>query len=208
MSLVKVCGLTNLEDALVACENGAAFLGFVFAESPRQVDIETVRNIYRVIGGDVRYVGVFTEESDYVLRAMDEAYLDFAQLHGNQSEEFACKIGRERVIRALRVKDESTLDELYKYECAKYYLLDTYKKGVPGGTGETFDWQLAVRAKSWQKPLFLSGGLSDKNVADAVAQVSPFAVDASSLLEASPGVKDHEKLKEFCKNARSSTDGA
>ncbi len=202
MTLVKICGITNVEDALAAVEAGANLVGLVFAESPRRVEVSTAKHIGRILGGDVKIVGVFTEESGRVLRLMDECGLSYAQLHGGQSEEFAQRIGVERVIRAIRVRGERTIAALDMFPNAAYYLLDTYREDLVGGTGETFDWGLAVRAKSCGKPIFLSGGLSPKNVFEAVRQVRPFAVDASSGLESAPGVKDHDKIKEFIDNVR------
>ena len=202
MTLVKICGITNVEDAICAVSAGANLLGFVFAESPRQVDAQTVKHILRVLAGDVKTVGVFTEESDDVLNIMDEYALTYAQLHGGQSEEFARRLGAQRVIRVARVKDAASVDALSAHQEADFYLLDTYVKGVPGGTGETFNWDLAVRAKSLGKPIFLSGGLNPENVGEAVRSVRPFAVDASSGLEQSPGKKDHSKVKEFVDHVR------
>lgn len=202
MTLVKICGITSVEDALAAANAGASMLGFVFAESPRQADPATVKHINRILGGDVRTVGVFTEESDEVLRLIDDLDLAYAQLHGGQSEDFAHRIGAARVIRAIRVRNERSLNLLNEFQEAAYYLLDTYRPGMPGGTGEVFDWSLAAQAKSFGKPLFLSGGLNPDNVADAIAAVQPFAVDASSGLERSPGQKDHLKIKEFIRNVR------
>lgn len=202
MTLVKICGITNIEDAVECVRLGANMLGFVFADSPRRVDAETVKHIDRIIGGDVKTVGVFTEETDEVISIMRECGLTYAQLHGGQSEEFARRLGAASVIRVARVKDEGSVDALAQYEAAAYYLLDTYKKGVSGGTGETFDWQLAIRAKSLCKPLILSGGLSPSNVAEAVRVVQPCAVDVSTGVEAFPGKKDLNKVKEFIDNVR------
>jgi len=202
MTFVKICGITSVEDAIAAVGMGANVLGFVFADSPRRVEIPTVRHIQRVLAGDAKTVGVFTEESDEVLRAMDECELAYAQLHGDQSEGFARRIGAANVIRVARVSDEASVESLSRYQEAGYYLLDTYRKDRPGGTGETFDWSLAVRAKSLGKPIFLSGGLHPANVHEAITTVRPFGVDVSSGVESSPGVKDHEKIKEFIANVR------
>ena len=208
MTLVKICGITNVDDALAALSAGANFLGFVFAESPRKVDASTAKHIRRILGGDVRTVGVFTEESDDVLRIIDECELSFAQLHGGQSEEFAQRIGAVRVIRAVRVKGERTIAGLELFPNAASYLLDTYREALAGGTGETFDWDLAVQAKSFGKPILLSGGLNTGNVFEAVRRVQPFAADVSSGIEASPGIKDHEKIKEFIENVRKAYESA
>lgn len=208
MTLVKICGITSVDNALAAARHGASFIGFVFADSPRKADVSTVKHICRILGGDARTVGVFTDESDNVLRTIDECKLTYAQLHGGQSEEFADRIGPGRVIRAVRVKNERTIALLSTFAAAAYYLLDTYREGIAGGTGETFDWELAVRSKLLGKPVFLSGGLSPANVREAVKTVRPFAVDASSGIEVSPGVKDHQKIKEFIDNVREADSAA
>ena len=202
MTLVKICGITNVEDALASVSFGANMLGFVFADSPRRVDVQTVKHIQRILGGDVKTVGVFVDESEEVLSIINECNLNYVQLHGKQSEEFAARIGAEKVIRATRVRDESSITALASYQVAAFYLLDTYKEGIAGGTGETFDWKLAISAKELGKPLILSGGLSPNNVGDAIRTIRPFAVDASSALEQSPGRKDHLKIKEFIGHVR------
>jgi phosphoribosylanthranilate isomerase len=202
MTFIKICGITSVEDAIAAVTSGANMLGFVFADSPRRVRTGTVKHIQRVLAGDVKTVGVFTEESDEAQRIVDECGLTYAQLHGGQSEHFARRLGASRVIRVARVADESSIDALARHTEAAYYLLDTYRKDQAGGTGETFDWSLAVRAKPLGKPIILSGGLTPENVAEAVRAVEPFAVDVSSGVEASPGVKDHLKIKEFIDNVR------
>lgn len=207
MTVVKICGITDLADAVECVNLGVNVLGFIFAESPRRVDPRTVKHIERVVGADVKLAGVFTDESDDVLRIVDDCALTYAQLHGNQSEKFAARVGASRVIRVARVSDEASVDQLASYEHASFYLLDTFRKGQAGGTGETFDWNLALRAKSLGKPIFLSGGLGPDNVTEAIAAVRPYAVDASSRLERSPGAKDITKLKEFIDNVRKADSG-
>jgi phosphoribosylanthranilate isomerase len=203
MTLVKICGITNIEDAVAAVEYGADMLGFIFAESPRRADVRTVHEILKHHKiSRLKTVGVFTEESDEVIRIIDECGLNYAQLHGGQSEDFASKIGADRVIRVARVKDESSLASLANHTHAAYYLLDTYKKGQAGGTGETFDWKLAVKAKSLGKPIILSGGLRPENIAEAIKRVRPYTVDISSGVEICPGKKDHNKIKELIENVR------
>ncbi len=202
MTLVKICGITNLEDAIAAVQLGASMLGFVFADSPRKVDAEAVKHIVRIVGCDVKTVGVFTDETDDVLRAADDCELSYVQLHGCQSEEFAARIGPERVIRAVRVKGERTIAGLNQFQDASFYLLDTYREDTPGGTGQAFDWTLAAAAKDFGKPIILAGGLKPENVADAIRQVRPSAVDASSGVELEPGIKDHKKIEEFIANVK------
>jgi len=201
-TLVKVCGIANVADAFAAVEAGADMLGFVFAESPRRVDVNTVKHIQQAVGPDVITVGVFTDESDDILLTMEHCGLAYAQLHGGQSEAFARRIGCSQVIRVARVNDEDSIKKLAEYQEASFYLLDTYKKGVPGGTGETFDWDLALQAKSLAKPIILSGGLNPENAGEAVRTVRPYAVDVSSGVEESPGRKDHVKIQEFIQHVR------
>ncbi len=208
MTLIKICGITNVEDALESVRLGAHMLGFVFAESPREVGVDTVRSIQRILAGDVKTVGVFTQESDEVLSIMDSCQLTYAQLHGGQSEDFARRVGAERVIRVARVSDKPSLEGLSRFAQAKYYLLDTYKKGIAGGTGETFDWDLLTQADPAGKPIILSGGLNSANVGEAVRKLRPFAVDVSSGVELCPGKKDHDKLKEFIDNVREADDAS
>lgn len=202
MTLVKICGITNLGDALAAVRLGADFLGFIFAESPRRVEPEVVAGIVRELDSGVKTVGVMTQESDDILSAIDQCGLDYVQLHGNQSEEFASQIGAERVIRVARVKDEASVYGLAKYQQCAFYLLDTYKKGVAGGTGKTFDWALAARAMNLGKPVILSGGLKPENAGEAVRTVRPHALDVSSGVEISPGIKDHKRIEELINNVR------
>jgi phosphoribosylanthranilate isomerase len=202
VTLVKICGITNIEDAVECVRLGANMLGFIFADSPRRVDVDTVKHIDRIIGGDARTVGVFTDETEEIISIAHDCDLTHVQLHGGQSEEFARRLGASRVIRVARVENEASVDALAQYETAAFYLLDTYKKGVAGGTGETFDWELAVRAKSLGKPLILSGGLNPDNVSEAVQMVQPYAVDVSTGVETSPGKKDLAKVKEFIENVR------
>ena len=202
MTFVKICGITCVEDALAAAKLGANILGFVFADSPRQAEPATVKHIMRILGGDVKTVGVFTEESEEVLRLIDDLGLAYVQLHGGQSDEFAHRIGGSRVIRAVRIRNEASLNALTDYQASVYYLLDSYRPGIAGGTGEVFDWTLAAQAKSFGKPVFLSGGLTPGNVAEAIETVRPYAVDVASGVEESPGRKDHTKVKEFIENVR------
>jgi phosphoribosylanthranilate isomerase len=219
MTLIKICGITNTDDAIACAELGVDMLGFIFADSPRRVDTGTaagiigaVRRIDRpgTLAPDVPlFVGVFTEQSDDILRIADECGLDFVQLHGDQSEEFAAAIGPDRVIRVVRVKDEFSIDSLADYQSAYCYLLDTYRKGKPGGTGETFDWSLAILARNLlRKPIILAGGLNPGNVFDAILAVRPYAVDVSSGVESSPGRKDLAKVKEFIDHVREADDAA
>lgn len=198
MVRIKICGITNLEDALLATELGANALGFIFyAKSPRSVEPEAAREIIRQLPPLVLSVGVFVDEETAVVRDLAARVgLDWVQLHGQESPEYCRSLGR-RVLKGFRIKDADSLQELTAYRGAvQAFLLDTYKQGQTGGTGEAFDWELAVRAKG-SGPIVLAGGLTADNVAQAVATVRPQAVDVASGVEAAPGKKDPEKLRAF-----------
>ena len=198
MVRIKICGITNLEDALLATGLGANALGFIFyAKSPRSVEPEAAREIIRQLPPFVLSVGVFVDEEAGVVQELAARVgLDWVQLHGQESPEYCRSLGR-RVLKGFRIKDEDSLEELQTYRGAvQAFLLDTYKKGQTGGTGETFDWELARKAQDYG-PIVLAGGLTADNVAQAVAAVRPQAVDVASGVEAAPGKKDPEKLRAF-----------
>ena len=199
---IKICGITNVEDALKACELGADAIGFIFAESPRQVSLEEAADIADQLPPFVKTVGVFTSENPRVAAVADWVPLDLIQLHGDQTEQFAEWLGQDRVLRGVRIKDEKSLDWLKKWERGTGYVLDTWAKSKKGGTGDTFDWNLALRAKEFGKPIVLAGGLTPENVAEAIRIVRPYAVDVSSGVEAFRGKKDHAKMKEFIDHVR------
>lgn len=198
MVRIKICGITNLEDALLAATLGADALGFIFyPKSPRYVAPETVREIIAHLPPFVVSVGVFVDEDAGVVRELAaKVGLDWVQLHGQESPDYCRSLGR-RVIKGFRIKDESSLKDLEPFQGAvQAFLLDTYKKGQVGGTGETFDWHLAREAKKYGQ-IILAGGLSPENVAQAIQIVQPQAVDTASGTEAAPGKKDPEKLRTF-----------
>ena len=208
MTRVKICGITNIEDAIAAIEAGADALGFVFAESPRQVDGMTALAIVRELPGDVATIGVFANQSfDEIIPVMELVGLHFAQIHGDLVRPVSRPAGRMPwgLIRALRVKSADDIrsagdDEFLGISDA--VVLDAQVDGMMGGTGQTFDWDLAIEAQSLRKPIILAGGLSPANVAEAIRKVHPYTVDVSSGVEASPGKKDHDKIREFIRNAR------
>jgi phosphoribosylanthranilate isomerase len=198
MARVKICGITNLEDALLAAALGADALGFIFyPKSPRVVAPETARAIIKQLPPFVTTVGVFVDEEAAKVRDLAaQVGLDWLQLHGKESPDYCRSLGR-RIIKGFRIKDQSSLADLAAYrDAAQALLLDTYKKGLPGGTGESFDWQLAREARPFG-PIILSGGLTPGNVAQAIAIVQPQAVDVASGVEAAPGQKDPAKLRAF-----------
>jgi phosphoribosylanthranilate isomerase len=199
---VKICGITNLADAQVAVEAGADMLGFIFCEtSPRFMTVKAVADISRQLPPHVARVGVFVNpDEDLVMRTIADCGLNILQFHGDEPPEFCTQFGLMSV-KAFRVRDAESLRPLPDYQ-TEAWLLDTYAVGKAGGTGTTFNWDLAIEAQKLGKPIFLAGGLTPENVADAVRRVQPFAVDVSSGVEASPGKKDHAKVKAFVTTAK------
>ncbi len=199
---VKICGITNPEDALFAVEKGADAIGFIFAEqSPRKVDVETAVNIAKDIPSKVNRVGVFVEqEIDFVNRIVKDVGLNYVQLHGDEDMEYCGEID-SKIIKAFRIKDTADVEKMANFT-VDIFLLDTFVEDKLGGTGRTFDWNLAVEAKRYGIPIILSGGLNPNNVAEAIKKVQPFGVDVSSGVEKRPGKKDHEKIVEFMEKVR------
>lgn len=197
MLKVKICGITNEEDALAAVEWGTDALGFVFAPSVRQVTPAQVTRIIAQLPPFVCKVGVFVDSPlETVKEILSDCGLDLAQLHGSESPAY-CERLFPRAIKAFRVKDETTLTLLAQYK-AIGYLLDSYDIMRQGGTGQTFNWQIARKATN-QGKIILSGGLTPENVRRAIALVQPWGVDVSSGVESSPGKKDLGKLYTFLK---------
>ena len=198
---VKICGITNLEDGLAAVAAGADALGFVFYDSsPRKVSIEGAAGIIRQLPPLILKVGVFVDPTpELVLRAIGECGLNVLQFHGDEPSEYCLQFGLMS-IKAFRIRDAASLAPLKQYH-TDAWLLDAYAPDKPGGTGERFNWDLALEAKDWGRPIFLAGGLTPENVAAAVRQAQPFGVDVSSGVEAAPGRKDHAKLRAFIQAA-------
>jgi phosphoribosylanthranilate isomerase len=201
MVRVKICGITNLEDALLAVAAGADALGFVFCDqSPRCVFPEQAAAIIRVLPPFVQTVGLFVNaDRALVTETADFCRLDLVQLHGDESPEYCAALAR-RVVKAFRIKDISSLEPMHQYRVAGY-LLDAYSPDAYGGTGLTFNWETAVIARKYG-PVILAGGLTPENVGRAVATVSPYGVDVSSGVESAPGKKDPEKVREFIRRAK------
>lgn len=202
MVRVKICGITSLEDALFAIEAGADALGFVFSEeSQRAISVEKVSGIISGLPPFVSTVGVFVNEGADVINAIvREAGLDAVQLHGNEPPEL-CREINSRVIKAFRVKNKKILGQGIDRYRLSAYLLDTYADDAAGGTGKTFDWAVAKSAKKYGR-IILSGGLTPDNVRDAIKAAGPYAVDVSSGVEKSPGIKDRKKVSSFIKRAK------
>ena len=198
----KICGITNEQDALAAAQFGADALGFIFAPSPRRISPEKARRIIKALPPLVQTVGVFVDqELGEVSSVAEMCGLDILQFHGSESVEY-CHHFNQRVIKAIRLRSPQDLKDLAKYNgVVQALLLDTYLPDKVGGTGMTFNWQWAVKARKYGR-IILAGGLSPENVAAAISKVKPYGVDASSSLEQSPGVKDHEKIMQFIAEVR------
>ncbi|MCX8091109.1 MAG: phosphoribosylanthranilate isomerase [Verrucomicrobiae bacterium] len=199
---VKICGITNLADARAALDAGADMLGFVFYEtSPRFVPVEAAAAIIRELPPHAVKVGVFVNPAEaLVTRAIIECGLNLLQFHGDEPPEFCTQFGLMS-LKAFRLRDARSLELLPRYP-TDAWLLDTFVPGQLGGTGRTFNWELAIEAQKLGKPIFLAGGLTPENVAEAVARVRPFAVDVSSGVEVAPGRKDHAKVRAFVAAAK------
>lgn len=191
---VKICGITNVDDAKAAARFGADAIGMIFYEkSPRFVSENKAKEIISHLPPLIVRVGVFVNPSrELVRQRIDSLNLDRVQFHGEESPAFCEEFG-SRVIKAIQVKNMDSLSILKKYP-ANTFLLDTYHKDLYGGTGQTFDWRLAVKAKDYGR-LILSGGLSPENISQAIRSVAPYGVDISSGVEETPGKKDHSKIK-------------
>jgi len=193
----KICGITRIEDALAAAEAGADAIGFVFyAKSPRAVDVRQARAIIAELPPFVTTVGLFVNASRCELNEILEVVpLDLLQFHGDETPQ-DCEGYHRPWIKALRVRPGDDLEAACQlYAGARGILLDTYVPGVPGGTGEAFDWPLVPARLS--KPIILAGGLSADNVGQAIAQVRPYAVDVSGGVEQAKGIKDAAKIEAF-----------
>ncbi|MFB4250575.1 phosphoribosylanthranilate isomerase [Pseudomonas idahonensis] len=202
----KICGITRIEDALAAVAAGADAIGLVFyAKSPRAVSVQQARAIIAVLPPFVTTVGLFVNASRCELgEILDAVPLDLLQFHGDESAA-DCEGYHRPYIKALRVKaGDDVAAACLAYPRASGILLDTYVEGVPGGTGEAFDWSLVPQGLS--KPIILAGGLSAQNVAEAIARVRPYAVDVSGGVEQSKGIKDPAKIQAFIQAVRRSNE--
>lgn len=202
MTKIKICGITNKKDAEAAVHNGADALGFIFyKESPRCVTVEIASKISREMPPFVKKVGVFVNEnSNIVNRIASTAGLDLLQFNGDEQPDYFKNLNRP-YIKAFRIKDRKSLDEIDKFD-VPYVLLDSYGKNEYGGTGKSFDWNLIRNQIYKNKYVILSGGLNPENVGSAIEQINPYAVDVASGVEGSPGKKDHVKMKNFIEAVR------
>ena len=204
MTLVKICGITNLDDALAAVEAGADALGFNFYKpSPRYITPQHAREIIEQLPDSVLTVGVFVnEELDTVKDIAKEARLQALQLHGDESADYCRELAADfYVIKTFAVSDNFDIQATHEYK-VEAIMLDTKHNKLRGGTGQVFDWSVAQQARKTIPKLFLAGGLSPENVENAVEIVRPFAVDACSALEDTPGKKNHERMRVFVNTVR------
>lgn len=199
---VKICGITNLADAKAALSFGADFIGFIFAKSPRRITPEKAKQIIARLPKSTKTVGVFVNENAAdVNQIAKELKLKYVQLHGDEAPAY-CKKVKAKIIKVIRPRSRRDLKKIKKYKKAYAILLDTYSKARRGGTGRTFNWDLAVLAKKLHPRIILSGGLTPKNAASAAKQAKPFALDVSSGVEKRPGKKGRRRLRKFLSSAR------
>jgi phosphoribosylanthranilate isomerase len=197
---VKICGITNVEDARAAADLGAWAIGMIFHEgSPRLCELEEAAAIGTALKRKVELVGVFVNAPlDEVMTVIDSVPLTIVQLHGEEGPSYAGEVRRRtglKVMKAARVRDGAAVRALSAYR-TDFHLMDSHVLGTWGGTGQRFDWKLAAEHPH-EPPLVLSGGLDPENVADAIEVARPFAVDVASGVEGEPGRKDPEKLRRF-----------
>jgi len=203
MVKVKICGITNLYDALRISELRPDALGFVFyKKSPRYITPNKAKEIIRKIPSSVQKVGVFVnEKEDNIIHIAKDLKLDILQLHGNESPQFCKRFKNYKVIKVFRVEDEKSLKDLRLYTVWGF-LFDSYQKNLFGGTGEEFNWEIIKSLKLKKRNIFLSGGLNAKNIKSAIGFIKPNWVDVSSSVEIKPGKKDYKKVKDFIEAVR------
>jgi len=201
MIRIKICGITNLDDAMAAAELGADALGFNFyPESPRFIAPETAAEIIYQLPPFILTVGIFVNEPEEKVREIHERTgIQVFQFHGDESPEF-CERFERRVIKVFRVKDKESLHSIMHYK-ASAFLLDSHKDGLLGGTGVPFDWDLAKDAARSRR-VILAGGLTPENVGEAIRRVKPYGVDVAGGVEKEKGIKDHGKIKKFIAEVR------
>ncbi len=203
---VKICGITSVENGLMVADAGVDSIGLVFYEpSPRHVEIDQARLIAKAMPAFVTKTALFVDPSvEYVQAVLNRVQIDLLQFHGDESAEFCEQFGLP-YMKAVRMREETDLHDLSEqYVSACGLLLDAYKPGVPGGTGEQFNWDLVP--KSFSKPIILAGGLNAENVARAIHTVRPWAVDVSGGVEASKGVKSPDSVKLFMQQVMSTVE--
>lgn len=201
MIRIKICGIRSYEEARMVLDAGIDVMGFVFAPSPRRINPETAREIIQRLPPFTTTVGVFVNEPRYsLLEIASFCRLDVLQLHGDEPPEY-CRGISQRVVKALRVKDAGFLQVMDHYPDVQGFLLDTYVPGVAGGSGRSFNWELAKGATAGGKPIILAGGLTPENVGKAIQIIRPYAVDVAGGVE-TDGRKDLKKILSFVRAVR------
>jgi phosphoribosylanthranilate isomerase len=203
MVKVKVCGITNVSDAVASVAAGCDAVGFVFyKKSPRYVSPSVAARITHELPAGTLAIGVFVNAHEKTVRRIAALCgLDILQFHGNESVEFCARFKDYKVIKAFRIKNKLDRERIAGYKTFAY-LFDTYVASQAGGTGKRFDWKQILGLRDLKRPIFLSGGLTVENVREAVRIVRPDWVDVSSSLEISAGKKDHTKVKAFIQSVR------
>jgi phosphoribosylanthranilate isomerase len=200
---VKICGVTSLDDAMACVEIGTDALGLNFYEpSPRYLTLEKAAEITRHLPPFVARVGLFVNASEDTIRqTIEKTGINTLQFHGDETPEFCRKFAPMKIIKAFRMQGADTLRQLADYN-VDAWLLDSFDPGSPGGTGMIFNWDLARQAKDEGKPIILAGGLDPENVAEAIHETWPYAVDVASGVESSRGVKDMKMVRRFIETVR------
>ncbi len=200
MVKVKICGITNLEDALAALFSGASAIGFVFYDkSPRYILPRQAKNISRILPKKIKRVGVFVnEDAAKVKKIARLCNLDMLQFHGQESPDYCRKFKGYKVIKAFRINNKEDLESISRYKTFAY-LFDSFSRTKLGGTGKKFNWKILAQTAKMEPVVFLSGGLAAGNLKKAIKLLKPDWVDVSSSLESKPGKKDHKKIQEFMK---------
>ena len=203
--LIKICGITNLDDANAAVDAGADALGFMFYRSSKRfIEVSVARSLVEQLPARIAKAGVFVNPTDAEVHEVIAATgIDTLQFHGEETPEFCSRFRPLRIWKAFRMESAESLRVVRRFPEADAWLLDSHVAGNHGGTGHGFDWDLAITAKLKGRPVILAGGLNPDNVAAAVAHVQPFGIDVSSGVESSPGKKDHGKIAAFIAAARS-----
>jgi len=209
MVKIKICGITNEKDAFYTTTLGADFIGFNFyAGSDRKISTKMAKDIIAKAPPVIIPVGLFVnDEMDIITAVIKTCNIKHVQFHGNESAEFCGHFKKSfpeiTLIKAFKMKGEGSLRYIKQFtDIVDYFLLDAYVPGEEGGTGETFNWDIAIEVKQFNKPIFLAGGLTPENVVDAITKVQPYAVDVATGVERLPRRKDFDKLKQFIVNAK------
>ncbi|MFH1715289.1 MAG: phosphoribosylanthranilate isomerase [Elusimicrobiota bacterium] len=200
---VKICGITNTADALACVEAGADMLGFImFPKSARYIERSVLKTIIDELPDNVLRVGVYVNEPIANVHAdIENGFFDILQFHGSETPDYCAKFENEDVFKAMHIMNEKDLGLIDSYK-VQAFVLDSKTEKLPGGTGIICDWSMAKKAQEKAGCVILSGGLTQFNVAEAIQTVNPYGVDVSTGVEKEPGIKDHDKIKEFIRIAK------